>query len=131
MQYTKLRNYKSQQVNVTHEVPQGFSLKPLLFLMYVNDIPQASQFQTTMFADNTYLTMAENSSTKLKSKVNNELLQIGTWLKQNKLSLNSSKSCYMINLTKTLANHANVISDYLKLVYLAQATRSQISWHLF
>ena len=64
--------------------------------MYVNDLPLASQFQTTLFADDTHLIMAENSLAKLESKVNNKLLQIDTWLKQNKLSLNSSKSCYML-----------------------------------
>ena len=39
--------------------------------------------------------MVESSLAKLESKVNNELLLIDTWLKQNKLFLNSSKSCYM------------------------------------
>ena len=62
----------------------------------MSDLPLASQFQTTLFTDDTYLTMAENSFAKLASKVNYELFQIDTWLKQNKLSLNSSKICYML-----------------------------------
>ena len=64
-EYTKLYNYKSQLANVTRGVPQGSSLAPLFFLMYVNDIPLGSQFQTMLFADDTYLTMAENSLAKL------------------------------------------------------------------
>ena len=64
MQYTKLYNYKSQLANVTHAVPKGFLLGPLLFLMHMSDLPQAIQFQTMLFSDDTYLTMTENSLAK-------------------------------------------------------------------
>ena len=40
--------------------------------------------------------MVENSFSKLESEVNNKLLLIDTWLKQNKLSLNSSKYRYIL-----------------------------------
>ena len=74
MQYPKLYNCISQLANITFGVPQGSSLELLLFLMYVNGLPLVSQFQTTQSSDDTYLTTAENSLAKLKSKVNNELL---------------------------------------------------------
>ena len=125
----KLYNYKFQLANATHGDPQGSSLGPLLFLMYVNDLPQPSQFQTMLFAYDLYLTMAENSFAKLKSKVSNELLHIDTWLKQNKVSLNSSKSCYM--LTDKNSRKFCESDLILNLVYLVQTTRSQISWHMY
>ena len=40
---------------ITHEIPQGLSLGPLLFLLYVNDLPLASEFETTLFADDIWL----------------------------------------------------------------------------
>ena len=60
--------------------------------MYVNDLPPASQFQTTLFANDTYLTMAKNSLAKLESKVNHELLQIDTKQINLKFLKNSSEA---------------------------------------
>jgi len=65
-------------------------------LLYINDLPHASQLETTLFADDTYLTLSDKSITNLECKVNNELIKIEEWLKQNRLSLNCSKSCYML-----------------------------------
>ena len=42
-------------------VPQGSSLGPLLFMLYVNDLPQVSEFSTTLFADDTYLALSNKN----------------------------------------------------------------------
>ena len=54
-QCTKINNYKSSLLKVSCGVPQGSSLDPLLFLLYINDLPQVSRFDTTLFADDTIL----------------------------------------------------------------------------
>ena len=95
-QYTKILNHKSKLAKITHGVPQGSSLGPLLFLLYINDLPNASEFETTLFADDTYLTLSDKSTVHLECRVNNELSKIEEWLNHNKLSLNCSKSCYML-----------------------------------
>ena len=56
--------------------PQGSMLDPILFLLYVNNLPLASQFGTTLFADDIYLTLSNKSLTGLKLKANNELRKI-------------------------------------------------------
>ena len=57
-QYTKILNTMSSYKSIGCDIPQGSSLGPLLFLMYVNDLPKASKFQTTLFADDTYLCLS-------------------------------------------------------------------------
>ena len=52
-QYTKMGDSKSRKQLIDCDVPQQSSLSPLLFLLYVNDLPQMSQLSTTLFADDT------------------------------------------------------------------------------
>ena len=53
-QYTKIENCKSDLTKIEYGVPQGSYLGPLLFLLYVNDLLLASQFDTILFADDTF-----------------------------------------------------------------------------
>ena len=54
-QYTNVRNLMSSDSKVSCGVPQGSCLGPLLFLLY--DIPLISNFDTTLFANDTFLVM--------------------------------------------------------------------------
>ena len=87
-QFIKLNNFKSKMAQISCGVPKRSSLGPLLFLLNISDLPQASLFDTTLFADDTSLTLSDKSLVNLEIRVNNELKQIDTWLKNNKLSLN-------------------------------------------
>ena len=100
-QYTKVLNHKSKMAKITCGIPWGSCLDPLLFLLFVNDLPLASEFETTLFADNTYLTISDKSITDLERKVNKKHIKIDRWLKINKLSLNISKSYMLINNQST------------------------------
>ena len=68
------------------------------FLLCVNDIPSASNFDTTLFADETCLMMADKNFKQLETKVTAELKRINLWFHQNKLTLNKTKiHCLVIN----------------------------------
>ena len=78
-------------------VLQGSVLGPLLFIVYTNDINRCLNLtKSILFADDTTFYLSSNNFTYLFTTMNNELLNLTDWLRANKLSLNISKTNYML-----------------------------------
>ena len=92
---TTLKHSVFKSVSVLYLTSQGSSLGPLLFALYVNDLPQASNLTPTLFADDTLLTISCANSTNLQYGVNSELQKVDEWMRY-KLSIYYSKTTYML-----------------------------------
>ena len=78
-------------------VPQGSILDPLLFILYINDILNASKLtQPWLFADDTGIFYSHSDPSCLQSLLNEELQNFDVWLKCNKLSVNIKKANYIV-----------------------------------
>ena len=94
-QFVSINNTPSKKQNISCGVPQGSVLGPLLFSIYINDLPKASNFESRLFADDTALFLTDTNLKSLNYKVNMELSKVSLWLNANKLTLNHSKTTYL------------------------------------
>ena len=95
-QYSVVGDCRSSVLEISQGIPQGSSLRPLLFALYVNDLPKASTFNSTLFADDTVLSISSAKFVELQKLVNTELQKVDQWMRFNKFSLNYSKTSYML-----------------------------------
>ena len=112
-QYTSIRGENSSLKNITCGVPQGSILGPLLFIILINDLPNASKFFSILYADDTTLEMSSNNLRKLYLEANVELDKISDWFKANKLTLNISKTKYILFRDKN--QHVDFIDHKLNI----------------
>ena len=72
-------------------------LGPLLFLIYINDLPNVSKkLYSILFADDTSVFLEGENLNTLSTVINEELNKLSIWLASNKLTLNTDKSHYVI-----------------------------------
>ena len=97
-QFVEVDGFKSKTEFIRTGVPQGSTLGPLLFIIYMNDINDVSNLlKSILFADDTSLNSTisvfpSRDSREMSLKINNELVKVIDWLKANKLSLNAKKN---------------------------------------
>ena len=108
-QAVKINNTISREI--TCGVPQGSVLGPLLFLLYINDIYRSStQLSFHLVADDTAIYYSHHNIHVLQENKNRELKSVSIWLNANKLSLNVSKSSFIL-FHPQKKNHKHISYD--------------------
>ena len=138
-QYVAFKNCRSDLKFINNGVPQGSILGPMLFLIYINDFPNASKlFNFIMYADDTSLfcCLEGIQSPHKEYTLNQELQKVYKWLLANKLKLNVAKTKYMIfskrnkNINPIYLNiNNNVIDHVSSFNFLGLHLNSKLTWN--
>ena len=104
-QCTQFNTTVSDFLDIKQGVPQGSILGPLLFSIYINDLPSSSNlFEFLMYADDTtlYCSIDKLATNNINNVINEHLDKVNVWMNSNKLVLNSKKqnTCYFIRIIK-------------------------------
>ena len=109
-QVTEINGVRSYPRTVTIGVPQGSVAGPFLFLVLINDLFRSSDAQTILFADDTTLQMSGPEQGPLFDKMNVNLTKVEDWFAANLLTLNSSKTKYILFANKNKHTHSLPLS---------------------
>ena len=136
-QVVTYNDYESEARKILCGVPQGSILGPLLFLIYINDLPMVSSlFMPILFADDTNLFCTNDKLDILVSEINVELVNIHTWVRVNKLSLNIEKTNFMLFTPNGFSRNMNCINidghrieEVTQTKFLGVILDNKLNWH--
>ena len=116
---------------ITCGVPQGSTLRPLLLLLYIIDLPNSSEkLSFRIFADDTNIFFTSSNPNKVEFTMNEEIKLVLKYCAINKLSVNFKKTNYMLITSSKKKIHLNIhnidCKSYIK--YLGIYLDEHLQW---
>ena len=136
-QRVKFGKELSSSLPLDYGVPQGSLLGPLLFVLYINDLPQCLlRSNIGMYADDTVIYTTGSESDCIMTEIQEDLQRVEQWMKNSKLVLNLTKTkCMLFGTKQKLANasfktqlHGSEIERVRSFCYLGVTLDEHLSW---
>ena len=94
-----INGISSDSISVSSGVPQGSVLGPILFLAYINGLPEQVKSKVRLFADDTAMYLAISSLSEA-SNLQDDLIQLEKWEKSWDMDFNPTK-CQVLHITRS------------------------------
>jgi Reverse transcriptase (RNA-dependent DNA polymerase) len=95
-QFVHINGKNSALINILLGVPQGSILGPLLFLIYINDLPLCNNLNNSLFADDTMLLDSHHSLPTLVENINKQFQRVISYFNCNRLALHPEKTKFIL-----------------------------------
>ena len=95
-----LKSRYSSRANLLYGVPQGSILGPLLFLRYINDLPEAVTSDSLLYTDDTWIVFQHQSQIQIEKQLIRDFPSVCDWFVDIKISIHLDKTkknqCYLV-----------------------------------
>ena len=134
--FVSANGFISHTNTVNIGVPQGSTLGPLLFLLYINDLVNCSEkLLFSLFADDSTATYSHHNLKETMNTLREEFVKVLEWLNTNKLIINLQKTHLMLFTNRkrpqsiNITVNGHVIQEKTEIKFLGVIVDNQLNWH--